>query len=167
VTPSHEIFTMRVGSNRSGSFVATLKERRALDTLTPKARSERMSRIRGADTRPELLVRCLVFRLGYRFRLHESKLPGKPDLVFPGRRKVIFVHGCFWHRHSGCAMARLPKSRLKFWRPKLEHNKLRDRLNRARLTRLGWRSLVIWECETRNPALIERRIRTFLEGESK
>ena len=94
------------------------------DTLTPEQRSERMRRVRSKDTKPEILVRQIVHRLGFRFRLHRRDLPGIPDLVFPQRRKVIFVHGCFWHRHQdqSCPLARLPKSRLEFWRPKLEAN---------------------------------------------
>jgi len=133
-----------------------------MDTLTPKARSERMSRIRARHTKPELSVRSLVHRMGYRFRLHGAALPGKPDLVFPSRQKVIFVHGCFWHRHTGCALARMPKSRLDFWKPKLDANKRRDGLNRQRLTALGWRSLVIWECQVQSSAKLEYRIKTFL-----
>src|SRR5262245_43851646 len=110
-----------------------------MDTLTPEARSERMSRIRGIDTKPELLVRRLVHPLGYRVRLPRADLPGKPDLTFSALRKIIFVHGCFWHRHTGCALARMPKSRLDFWAPKLSANKKRDIRNRKRLTALGWR----------------------------
>lgn len=136
-----------------------------MDTLTRQARSERMSRIRGTNTKPELAVRHIVKALGYRFRLHDRKLPGKPDVVFAARRKVIFVHGCFWHRHNRCALARLPKSRLDFWLPKLESNRRRDRANRMRLTRLGWKSLVIWECEAQVVGTLKRRITKFLEAE--
>lgn len=136
-----------------------------MDTLTPEARSERMSRIRGRNTKPELLVRRLVHRLGYRFRLHRADLPGKPDLVFTSRRKIIFVHGCFWHRHTGCALARMPKSRLDFWKPKLEANKKRDVRSRRQLTALGWQSLVIWECEAKDNDKLERRIKAFLDRE--
>ncbi len=108
-----------------------------MDTLSPAQRSERMSRVKSRDTKPELAVRRLVHSMGYRYRLH-GKLPGRPDLVFAARRKVIFVHGCFWHRHSGCPNCRLPKSRLAFWKPKLEANKKRDRKNQQSLRRLGW-----------------------------
>ena len=104
-----------------------------MDTLTPSERSKRMGLIRGADTRPELRVRSIVHRCGYRYRLHVPALPGKPDLVFPRLRKVIFVHGCFWHRHPDCSLARLPKSRLHFWLPKLTHNRQRDIRNIRRL----------------------------------
>jgi DNA mismatch endonuclease (patch repair protein) len=137
-----------------------------MDTLTRAERSERMARIHGTDTKPEMVVRKLVHRMGYRYRLHRAGLPGRPDLVFPSRRKVIFVHGCFWHRHraASCRLARLPKSRLRFWRPKLEENRARDLRNQSRLRRLGWRFLVIWECQLRATRGIERRIREFLEG---
>jgi DNA mismatch endonuclease (patch repair protein) len=134
-----------------------------MDTLTPEARSERMSRIRATNTKPEMTVRRLVHRLGYRYRLHGSDLPGKPDLIFSSRRKVIFVHGCFWHRHSGCELARMPKSRIEFWQAKLAGNKARDRQARRRLTLLGWKSLLIWECEVRDEARLTRRVRSFLQ----
>lgn len=115
-----------------------------MDPLSPKERSERMSRVRSRDTKPELVVRRLVHSLGYRYRLHRRSLPGRPDLVFPGRRKVIFVHGCFWHRHAGChSGTRVPKSRLDFWLPKLESNRERDRVNQAALAELGWDALTI------------------------
>jgi DNA mismatch endonuclease (patch repair protein) len=128
------------------------------DTLTPSARSERMSRVRGKNTAPELAVRRLVHALGYRYRLHRHKLPGRPDLVFHKRHKAIFVHGCFWHRHgdSACKLARLPKSRLDFWVPKLEANRERDHKNEERLKMMGWQSLVIWECQVGDQAFLER-----------
>lgn len=118
-----------------------------MDSLSKAERSERMGRVRSKDTKPEMAVRRLVHSLGYRYRLHVADLPGKPDLVFPSRRCVIFVHGCFWHRHAGCPRCRLPKSRLEFWKPKLEANKRRDSANKRRLTQLGWRYLVVWECQ--------------------
>jgi DNA mismatch endonuclease (patch repair protein) len=130
------------------------------DTLSSEARSERMSRVRAKDTKPEMIVRRLVHSLGYRYRLHGRNLPGNPDLVFAGRSKVLFVHGCFWHRHSAktCALARLPKSRLDFWLPKLESNWKRDRRNRYKLTQLGWEALVIWECQMADLERLETRI---------
>lgn len=136
-----------------------------MDTLTAEQRSERMSRVRGSDTKPELLVRRVAHALGYRFRLHRRDLPGTPDLVFPGRSKAIFVHGCFWHRHRDpdCRLARLPKSKLDFWLPKLETNRKRDEANIARLGELGWDVLVIWECQTRDRDALEARIRGFLK----
>ena len=124
-----------------------------------------MSKIKGKDTKPELLVRRLTHRLGYRYRLHRKSLPGRPDLVFGPRRKVIFVHGCFWHRHedSDCKLARLPKSRLDFWLPKLDANKERDERNIFELRKLGWDVLVFWECQTRNEDEMERLVTQFLD----
>ena len=135
-----------------------------MDTLSPAERSERMSRVRAKDTRPELRVRQLAHRLGYRFRLHRADLPGRPDLAFIGRRKVVFVHGCFWHRHDCAAGRRLPKSRLDFWRTKLEANASRDAAIGERLKAEGWHPLVIWECETRDAELVEARLREFLDA---
>lgn len=134
------------------------------DTLSPEERSERMSRVRNKDTKPEMRVRRLVHSLGYRYRLHPGKLPGRPDLVFPGRGKVIFVHGCYWHRHEGCTRCRLPKSRLDFWAPKLERNRLRDLENQAKLRESGWDVLVVWECEVYEAAGLPGRIMSFLEN---
>lgn len=136
------------------------------DTLTPKERSERMSRIRSKDTKPEITVRRLVHGMGYRYRLHRRDLPGIPDLVFPRLKKVIFIHGCFWHRHSDprCKLARLPKSRLDFWKPKLEANRQRDLENIHKLSRLGWEVLVVWECEISDKEQLENEIRPFLEA---
>lgn len=136
-----------------------------MDTLTPEERSDRMSRIRGRDTKPELLVRRLTHALGFRYRLHRRDLPGSPDLVFPSRRKVIFVHGCFWHRHAdpGCKLARMPKSKLDFWAAKLENNRKRDEVNLARLHGLGWETLVIWECQTRDREALQAKIEGFLK----
>jgi len=134
------------------------------DTISKQRRSELMSRIRSKNSKVELLVRSLVHRMGYRFRLHRKDLPGKPDLVFAGRRKVVFVHGCFWHWHPdpNCKQARMPKSRQEFWRPKLEGNRRRDSENRQKLIELGWEVLEIWECEARDPEKIQSRIRDFL-----
>jgi DNA mismatch endonuclease (patch repair protein) len=136
-----------------------------MDTLTPVERSRRMSLVRGKDTKPELLVRRLVHGMGYRYRLHVRDLPGNPDIVFPSRGKVIFVHGCFWHRHGTCKSTRWPKSRLDFWRPKLERNRLRDELNKGRLCRLGWGVLVVWECQLSKLPASTARLRAFLEKE--
>lgn len=134
------------------------------DTLTTKERSARMSLIRSRNTGPEWQVRRLVHGLGYRYRLHGADLPGRPDLVFSKRRCVMFVHGCFWHQHPSrrCKLARMPKSRLEFWKPKLERNAERDRENLAALEAAGWRSLVIWECELREPATVVDRIEALL-----
>ena len=126
-----------------------------------------MSLVRGSDTKPELFVRRIVHSMGFRYRLHVKTLPGKPDLVFPSRGKVIFIHGCFWHRHRkvGCRLARLPKSRLDFWEAKLEGNRKRDLQNKRRLRAAGWKVLEIWECETQNIETLIPRLRYFLENE--
>ena len=140
------------------------------DTLTPSERSERMSRVRSKDTKTELIVRRLIHGMGYRYRLHSRKLPGKPDIVFANRNKVIFVHGCFWHRHSdpACGLARMPKSHLDFWRTKLEHNRKRDLDNQKRLMNLGWEYLIIWECQLRDLDGVGECVVSFLEeGERK
>ena len=137
-----------------------------MDPLSPEQRSERMSRVKHKGSFAERRVRSLTHALGYRFRLHAAKLPGKPDLVFVSRRKVIFVHGCFWHRHAdpNCRLARLPKSRQDFWAPKLEGNRQRDERTLAALNQLGWKALVIWECEMRDEASLRNKIRTFLDS---
>ncbi|MDA5100609.1 DNA mismatch endonuclease Vsr [Pseudomonas aeruginosa] len=136
-----------------------------MDTLTPHQRSERMGKVRSADTQLELLVRRLVHGMGYRYRLHRKDLPGKPDLVFPARRKVIFVHGCFWHRHSdpSCRLARLPKSRLDFWLPKLSANEERDARVQAQLEALGWEVFTVWECQVGDTEALKRQISGFLD----
>jgi DNA mismatch endonuclease, patch repair protein len=134
-----------------------------VDRLTPERRSENMRRIRSRDMRPELLIRSAIHRLGFRFRLHGKGLPGKPDLVFAGRRKVIFVHGCFWHQHAGCREASRPKSNRAYWGAKLRGNVLRDRRHLRDLETLGWRSLVVWECEIEKTlAAVLRRVGKFL-----
>jgi DNA mismatch endonuclease, patch repair protein len=122
-----------------------------------------MGRVRGKDTRPEMAVRRLVHGLGFRYRLHARDLPGTPDLVFRSRRKVVFVHGCFWHRHSECKLARLPKTRLDFWRTKLDANRDRDLRSQAKLIEAGWRLLVIWECEVADWVSLAERVTAFIE----
>lgn len=129
----------------------------------PDVVRRRMARVRKTDTKPELAVCSLCHRLGYRFRLHYRRLPGTPDLVFPRLRKLIFVHGCFWHQH-GCGLGPLPRSRLDYWVPKLERNESRDRRVRDELVRLGWRVLVVWECETGNARALEDQLESFLEA---
>jgi DNA mismatch endonuclease, patch repair protein len=124
-------------------------------------RSENMRAIRGKGMRPELAVRSLVHKLGYRFRLHRKDLPGKPDLAFVSRRKVIFVHGCFWHSH-GCKLSHTPRSNEGYWGPKLERNKTRDSRNIDALTAAGWKPLVIWECDTYDEESLRKRLVTFL-----
>lgn len=132
------------------------------DRLTPAERSEHMRRIRKRDTSPELIVRRIAHSLGYRFRLHQRDLPGTPDLVFPRLRKVILVHGCFWHQHEGCRLARKPKSRLDYWLPKLARNAERDQNAQQKLHEGGWKIEVIWECETSNEEELRQRIAKFL-----
>ena len=124
-------------------------------------RSANMRAIRSKGMQPELKVRSIAHRLGYRFRLHRKDLPGKPDLVFASRRKVIFVHGCFWHSHD-CKSAHVPRSNQEYWRPKLERNKTRDGKNIEALEAKGWQCLVIWECEVRDEGGVKKRLRMFL-----
>lgn len=133
-----------------------------VDTLTPEERSERMSRVRARDTKPEMKLRRLIHGMGFRYLLHRRDLPGKPDLVFPGRRSIIFMHGCFWHRHEGCGLARLPKSKRAFWSAKLEANKERDQKNISTLEAAGWRVLVIWECQLRDEGGVREVVKEFL-----
>jgi DNA mismatch endonuclease, patch repair protein len=135
-----------------------------MDTLTAVQRSERMSRVKGVDSEAELLVRRIAHRLGYRYRKHVGSLAGRPDLVFARRRSIVFVHGCFWHRHDCPAGRRLPKSRVDFWKSKLERNRMRDVEQQRRLTAEGWKVLVIWECETRDAAYVEARLTRFLDA---
>lgn len=121
-----------------------------------------MARVKSRDTRPELAVRRAAHRAGFRYRLHVAGLPGCPDIVFPARRKIIFVHGCFWHGHPGCARNRTPKSRRGFWVPKLRLNRDRDTRNLRRLRRQGWKVEIIWECETERKERLERKLLRFL-----
>lgn len=135
-----------------------------MDTLTTAERSAIMGRVRSKNTRPEIAVRRLFHKLGHRFRLHRSDLPGRPDMVLTGPRVAVFVHGCFWHRHAGCASTRTPKSRVGFWEGKFSDNVRRDRAARRALRRDGWRVLVVWECQVANVTRLENRIRRFMEG---
>lgn len=133
------------------------------DVFTARKRSAIMQAIRGKDSKPEVAVRRLAHSLGYRYRLHVPELPGKPDLVFPSRRKIILIHGCFWHRHR-CRKGRsLPRTHARFWREKLDRNKARDATNRRRLRKLGWEVLVIWECEVKRMNALIERIVGFLD----
>ena len=133
-----------------------------MDRLSAERRSFNMSRIRSVDSKPELLLRRSLHAAGYRYRLHVSSLPGRPDIVLPKRRKVIFVHGCFWHQHTGCKDGRTPRSRLEYWEPKLKRNRERDAAAIDELQSQGWRVMVVWECEVGNPDTL-RRIRRFLD----
>ena len=128
-----------------------------VDTLTSAERSERMSRIRSRDTKPELALRKALHGRGFRFRLHDRRLPGKPDIVLPKHRTVIFVHGCFWHRHPGCKIATTPKTNTDFWIDKFDRNMARDKGNSEALIAAGWRVIVVWECELGNAARADAR----------
>lgn len=135
-----------------------------MDRISPSQRSANMAKIKGRDTKPELIVRRLVHGMGYRYRLHRQDLPGKPDLVFESRKAVIFVHGCFWHRHGDprCKNSSLPKTRTAFWEEKLRLNVARDHANQKALTLLGYRILTLWECELKNKKALVETIEEFL-----
>lgn len=135
-----------------------------MDTLTPYERSERMSRIRSKNTRAELIVRRLTHRMGFRYRLHDRRLPGTPDLVFRKRQKLIFVHGCFWHGHDCKLGDRVPKSRVKFWTEKFSANRTRDEKVARQIKGMGWRRLVVWECQLKDQPRLTQRIRRFLDA---
>lgn len=126
------------------------------DTLTPEERSERMSRIRSKDTKPELALRSALHRMGFRFRVNARQLPGKPDIVLPKYGTVVFVHGCFWHRHEGCKVANTPKSNTEFWEEKFTRNVERDRVSKEKLEASGWRVIIVWECELKNSVLVTK-----------
>jgi len=132
-----------------------------MDTLTPAGRSAVMKRVQSKNTQPEMAVRSLVHGMGFRYALHRRDLPGNPDLVFPARDRVIFVHGCFWHGHSCRAGRNRPSSNTAYWTAKLERNCNRDAANLRRLRSLGWRVLVLWECELKNPARLRARVKRF------
>ncbi len=132
------------------------------DTVSPEIRSQVMARVKSKGMKPEMTVRRLVHGLGYRYRLHRADLPGRPDLVFPARRKVIFVNGCFWHRHDGCPRVRIPATNRDYWITKLERNYARDVRNVALLRELGWSELVVWECQLRDLSAAEEQIVAFL-----
>lgn len=136
------------------------------DNRSEESRSALMARIGSKNTAPELVVRRLLNAMGYRFRLHRKDLPGTPDIVFPGRRKAIFVHGCFWHAH-GCRIGRPPKSRPEFWTPKLERNRVRDEEKRQALQLAGWSVLTLWQCEIKDRTALEGELRAFLGPASK
>jgi len=135
-----------------------------MDKFTKEQRSYIMRQVKSRDTKPELLVRSMAHKLGYRFRLHRRDLPGTPDLVFVSRRKVIFVHGCFWHGHHCARGNRQPKSNCDYWQEKIAKNKERDRLHRKQLRDLGWDVLVIWECEIKDKLKLEKRIVEFFSN---
>jgi DNA mismatch endonuclease (patch repair protein) len=123
-----------------------------------------MRQVKAKNTKPEITVRKIIFSLGFRYRLHVDTLPGKPDIVFPGRKKIIFVHGCFWHGHIGCRYARLPKERVEFWSEKIGRNRERDSRNIDELEKMGWKTLVVWQCDLKQPELLTARLKEFLEA---
>ena len=134
-----------------------------MDKISQLRRSDNMRQIRSKDTAPELILRRLAYAMGYRFRLHRKDLPGKPDLVFSARKKVVFLHGCFWHQHKGCREGRLPGTRREYWQPKLARNQERDALSEAALRLLGWGVLTLWECQVeRDTVAISKRLEDFL-----
>lgn len=137
-----------------------------VDTISPERRSENMRRIRSKDMSPELQVRRLLHRMGYRYRLHRKSLPGHPDIIFVKVKKAIFVHGCFWHQHAdpACKITRIPKSRLEYWAPKLKRNAKRDFESVSLLSQMGWRVLVIWECQVPEVSILQRKLVAFLKG---
>ena len=132
-----------------------------MDKLTKEHRSWNMSRIKSCNTKPENVVRSILHRMGYRFRLHQKDLPGKPDIVLPRHKAVIFVHGCFWHRHKGCKYAYTPKSRIDFWQQKFQSNIERDKKVINDLHEMGWRVFIIWECEVMTPESAQKRLKRF------
>ena len=129
-----------------------------MDVFSKAQRSAVMAKVRGKDTTPEKTVRSLLHRLGFRFRLHRRDLPGKPDIVMPGRRTVVFVHGCFWHQHRNCPSADRPASHRAYWNKKLDRNVMRDAVNRGALTRLGWKVIVVWECRIKDTGKLTARL---------
>jgi DNA mismatch endonuclease (patch repair protein) len=146
----------------SGPYSESEDVSQVADHQSRQKRSLNMAAIRSVDTGPEMMVRKIVYALGYRYRLHDPKLPGKPDLAFPSKRKALFVHGCFWHRHNRCSRASIPKTRKKFWEAKLFANVARDRRARRQLRRMGWEVLTAWQCELKNPERLTERLNEFL-----
>jgi DNA mismatch endonuclease (patch repair protein) len=133
-----------------------------MDVFSKDKRSQIMSRVGGKNTKPELIVRSLLHRMGYRFRIHRTDLPGNPDVSLPRHKKIIFVHGCFWHGHAECSRAKRPSTNQEFWQKKLDKNIERDRQNRDKLEALGWSILVIWQCEVKDLERVEQKIESFM-----
>jgi DNA mismatch endonuclease (patch repair protein) len=132
-----------------------------VDRLSIEHRSWLMSRIKGKNTKPEIAVRSMLHRMGYRFRIHARELPGTPDIVLPRHETVVLVHGCFWHGHR-CKIGKMPKSRVEYWDPKIEATKARDRRKRRQLRALGWKAIVVWECELKNPERLRKKLAAAL-----
>ena len=135
------------------------------DVFTKEKRSWIMGRVKGRDTKPEIMVRSIVHRMRFRFRVHRGDLPGNPDIVLPRHGRVIFVHGCFWHSHKGCSRSKRPTTNRRFWHKKLEENVARDKRIRGKLHRIGWKVLVVWQCETRKPEKLLGKLEIFLHDE--
>jgi DNA mismatch endonuclease (patch repair protein) len=148
-------------SVRKGDVLAGAVRERS-SQITPEVRSQMMRSIRKANTGPERSVRRLLTKLGFRYRLHDKGLPGSPDIVLRRQRKVVFVHGCFWHQHDGCRLAKRPSARLEYWLPKFARNRQRDRNAISALKSLGWESLVVWECELEDEWKVSQKLRCFL-----
>lgn len=140
----------------------TVSRRLMTDNRSPEDRSHNMSRVKGRNTKPELLVRSLLHQMGYRFRLHRADLPGRPDIVLPKHRKVIFTHGCFWHGHNGCRKSNRPSTNREFWDKKIDGNISRDARNIAALEEAGWQVLIIWECKTRDHTILRQVLSAFM-----
>ena len=138
-----------------------------MDTLTKKHRSWNLSQIRSTNTKPEIIVRKLLYSLGYRYRLHVKRLAGKPDIVLPKYKTAIFVHGCFWHRHKNCKYAYISKSRLKFWEAKFTENIKRDIKTKIELQKIGWKTIIIWECQTSKPEKMQNKLKKSLSRSAK
>lgn len=135
-----------------------------MDTASPEKRSGIMRQVKGRDTRPERIVRSLLHRMGYRFRLQRDDLPGKPDIVLPRFKTVVFVNGCFWHRHPGCKRATTPASNVDYWQTKFARNVERDARNQAELEKMGWRVAIVWECELKDKTSLEKRLDDYLKS---
>jgi DNA mismatch endonuclease (patch repair protein) len=153
-------------NGKGDGLAGTLKRYSTRPAIPSALRSEIMRSIRKANTAPERIVRRALRELGVRYRLHARELPGCPDIVFRKRRKAIFVHGCFWHQHEGCRLAKLPSARPEYWVPKLARNRQRDRAALARLASLGWQALVVWECELRDESGLRAKLERFLGADS-
>ena len=137
------------------------------DTFSPIERSRIMSRISSKNTAPEIKVRCLLHKMGYRYRLHRSSLPGKPDIVFPSRQKVIFVNGCFWHGHKCSKGKKRPHTNADYWNGKIDRTKVRDKQNKVKLKKLGWKALTVWECQIKYVQKLSANLNDFLQDKSK
>jgi DNA mismatch endonuclease (patch repair protein) len=138
-----------------------------VDKFTKAKRSQIMSKIRGVDTNPERLVRSILHKMGYRFRLYNRQLPGNPDIVLSRHHKVVFIHGCFWHGHKGCRRAKRPSTNVRFWNKKIDSNMKRDQSVKQKLRRRGWRVLIVWQCHTRDKQALERRLERFMSNNGK